>query len=135
MILPSLINCRNSLVGVLILSLCIMPLLGLHIHLSATHMGNELHSHAAEMHGFHMHTSSHDSIDAEPSHQSDTQQISLDMDSTLYKIIKVLALVTLLVLFSAPFIARVINTVSNFIIPIRTFFEIFLAMRRGPPAH
>ena len=133
--LPGPVNYRNSLVGLLVLSLSIMPLLGLHIHLSATHMGDELHSHAAEMHGFHLHTSSHDSIDTEPGHQSDTRQISLDMDSPLYKVIKVLALVMLLVLLSVLFITRVISTVSYFVIPIRSCFEIFLAMRRGPPAH
>lgn len=133
--LPSPAKYRNCLVGLLILSLCMMPLLGLHLHLPATHMGDELHSHAVETHGFHLHATSHDSIDIEPMHQSDTLQISLDVESQLHKVIQLLALVTLLVLVMAAFAARMISTVSNLVIPLQSSFEVFLAMRRGPPSH
>ncbi len=125
---------NKYLIGILILSLCMMPLLGLHIHLPKTHMGTELHSHHTETHAFHLHGSQHDNIDLEIDHLSDTQQINLEIDVQLHKIIKILALITLALIFLSGFIAYTAITRRHYIPPCHNPFEIFRAMRRGPPA-
>ena len=123
-------------IGLLIFSLSMLPLLGLHIHLPTAHMGNELHYHNAETHGFHVHVSQHDNIDVEPAHPSDTPQINLELDTQLHKHLKILALLALGFILLNRYSDGVITLPRrNYFPPITEFFEIFRAMRRGPPLH
>lgn len=124
---------KQAFIGLLCLSLCLLPLLGLHIHLAATHQGSELHSHHAETHGFHVHTTQHDNIDIEAEHLSDTQKIDLDTDTRQVKVFKVLALIALAIMFLAGFITSRSITQFNYIVPLLNPFEIFRALLRGPP--
>jgi len=124
----------KAFIGLLILSLCLMPLLGLHIHLPATHIGEELHSHATETHGFHIHASQHDNIDIEPGHPSDSPQVDLELETQLHKIIKILALFGLAFILLPVGIGRIIIRRHNYVSPFYKHFEIYCAMRRGPPA-
>ena len=126
---------KSQLVGLLLVSLVVMPLLGLHVHVDETHQGTDTHQHQAETHAFHVHLSSHDSIDAEPGHPSDTPQIELGLDTQLHKITKVLALLGLVLMLLAGFHGRVIRLPHpKYEVPINHSFEIYNAMRRGPPA-
>ena len=125
---------QKCIVGMLILTLCLMPLLDLHIHLPETHMGAALHSHHAETHGFHLHASQHDNIDVEIEHQSDTKQINLDVDTRLVKVFKFLTLISLAIIFLNSFNAISSLIRLNYINPFQNPFEIFRALLRGPPA-
>ena len=134
--LPVPLSLRNSLIGVVILSLCMMPLLGMgmHIHLAEIHMGHDLHGHDTETHGFHLHKSSHDNIDIDAQHLSDTQQIDIEQDSRLNKVFKLLALFSLVVIFLTGFVTARAVTLSDYAPPLRDTFEIFNSLLRGPPA-
>ena len=123
----------KALLGLLMLSLCMMPLLGLHIHLPEAHTGDELHLHQTEMHGFHVHTSQHDNIDVEAGHLSNSPQINLELESQLHKIIKILGLFCLVFSLISSSLVRVILQRHHYVVPVSHFFEIFRAMRRGPP--
>lgn len=97
-------------------------------------MGTVPHFHQVETHGFHLHISQHDNIDISASHHSDTQEISLDVETHYLKIIKVLAIV-FLTLFILSIVYRKISIVRIFYFPLfKKPFEVVYAMRRGPPA-
>lgn len=127
---------RHLLIGLLIVSLAILPLLGLHIHLPESHMGTDYHQHHAETHAFHVHVTSHDNIDVEPGHPSDSNEVNLSLEIQLHKILKLLALVGISILLLTFYqVKRVISIRKTYLVPFIAFYEIFVAMRRGPPAH
>ncbi|MDH5407903.1 MAG: hypothetical protein OEZ33_02080 [Gammaproteobacteria bacterium] len=124
---------RPFLISLLIVSLGMMPLLGLHIHLPETHSDTAPHTHQSETHGFHIHTSQHDNIDVEEAHRSDTTEINLDLDAQIHKIIKILAFVASLFIFILWQFEKIQPIRIRFIPPCRSLFEPYSAMRRGPP--
>lgn len=127
---------RKALIGSIIVSLCLMPLLGmgLHIHLPEVHMGSDLHAHHAETHAFHLHASQHDNIDTEAQHPSDTQQVNIEIDSRLNKLVKFLALFCLSFIFITGFITLQRIVQVDYRVPVRYRFEVFTSLLRGPPA-
>jgi len=83
---------KRTMIGYLIVTMVMASLMSAHVHLSESHAGPELHSHAAEIHFAHF-ESGHDSFDE---HASDATAVDIsDAASTtgIYKILDVVAIV------------------------------------------
>lgn len=122
------------LIMLLSLSLSMLPLLGLHIHLPGTHHEHGSHTHQAETHIFHLHTSGHDNIDNETGHPSDTPQVNLDIDTRLGKIFQFLGFIALACLLLVGFITVRSSICCNYSPPCLISFQIYRDLIRGPPA-
>ena len=128
------ISPNKALIGILILCLSMLPLLGLHIHLPASHMGTDTHFHQAETHGFHLHTTQHENVFVDGEHSNDSQSVKLVIDTRLLKIVKIFAIVVLFITLLSAFITCRTITLFNYDTPVLNPFEYFRALLRGPPA-
>lgn len=89
---------RRTMIGYLIVAICMASLVTAHVHLSETHTGANLHSHATEIHFAHF-QSGHDSIDGEVLHATDATAVDINGEAGstgVCKILQVIALATVL---------------------------------------
>ena len=127
----------NSIIVVVTLMLCCMPLFNVHIHLAAQQHADGSHSHEAETHLFHGASQGHDTLDnLSDYHPSDTTAVDLDTDTHLHKPLKTFnpGMVILLILFVWMSISIIVLPLSFHSPPIFSFFDRFALFMRGPPA-
>jgi hypothetical protein len=82
----------RTMIAYLIVTMIMASLMSAHVHLSESHAGPELHSHAAEIHFAHF-ESGHDSFDE---HASDATAVDINDAASptgVYKILDVVAIV------------------------------------------
>lgn len=94
------------MISYLIAAICMASLLSAHVHLSENHGGSDLHSHATEIHFAHF-ASTHDNLDAETQHATESTAVDIDGEvgpTGMWKILDVLTIVTaILLLLIVPF--------------------------------
>ncbi len=104
MLLPALL--KRTLIGYLIVALCMVSLLSAHVHLSEHHTAPDAHTHTTEIHFAHF-ESGHDSFDEQAPHTTDATAVDINGEIGLtggYKPLDIIA-IALMVLFlrAAPF--------------------------------
>lgn len=85
----------RTMIGYLIVAICMASLLSTHVHLSEAHTGPDLHAHDAVVHFAHF-ESGHDSLDGYAPHTTDATAVDMhDEASTtgIYKILDIVAVV------------------------------------------
>ena len=92
-------------ISYLIVAMVMASLLSAHVHLSESHTGPDLHSHATEIHFAHF-ESGHDSFDGYAPHASDATAVDIHDEAgttSVYKILDVVAIVAaMLFLLAVP---------------------------------
>ena len=86
---------KRTIIGYLIVALCMASLLSAHVHLQEHHAGPEFHAHAMEIHFAHF-EAGHDSFDSEALHTTDATAVDIENEvgtTNLYKILDVVAIV------------------------------------------
>jgi len=123
----------NLILISVIFSIGFLPFFGVHLHLPQTHGGESSHSHEAQTHTFHLHQSTHDSIDSHDSEKSDSQHLELNSHCILGKVFNFFAIFYLLAMFLR--LSRTKQIIREFTYhnPFIHFFEIYRAFKRGPP--
>ena len=85
---------RRTMISYLIVAICMASLVTAHVHLSETHTGANLHSHATEVHFTHF-QSGHDSIDGEVLHTTDATAVDINSEVGSIGVCKILQVVAL----------------------------------------
>ncbi len=94
---------KRTIIGYLIVALCMASLLSAHVHLPEHHAGQELHAHAPEIHFAH-YEAGHDSFDSEALHTTDATAVDIEGAASTtgsYKILNVVAIVALVLFLLA----------------------------------
>lgn len=89
------VRLKRTMIGYLIVAICMASLLNAHVHLSETHAGPDLHAHEAEIHFAHF-ESSHDSIDGHAPHTTDATTVDIHDEAGttgVYKMLDIVAIV------------------------------------------
>lgn len=125
---------KRTMIGYLIVAICMVSLVGTHVHLSENHTGPDFHLHEMELHFTHF-ESGHDSPGKHVPHTTDATTVDVKSEigtTRAYKILDVAVLAAaILILLVVPF--RTEYRLPSYTTPYRSHPHYSPLQARAPP--